>query len=108
MERIIDDDESLRRRVREAQAEAEADEERDEVLAKAAAVRDRLRDLGRRLCAAREAAGYSVSDLSARTGIDEVVLSKIENGRENVTVDMLERCSSALGRSLVIRFDEAA
>jgi ribosome-binding protein aMBF1 (putative translation factor) len=47
---------------------------------------------------AREAAGLSLAELSARTGIDKAALSRIESGQNiNPTVSTLCRYAQALG-----------
>jgi transcriptional regulator with XRE-family HTH domain len=44
----------------------------------------------------------SLSDLSARSGLDPAVLSRLENGHQaNPTVATLARYTKALGKSLV-------
>lgn len=60
-------------------------------------------DLLRSLKAAREAAGFTLADLSARCGIDQPALSRLENGHtQNPTVDTLWRYAAAVGKRLVL------
>lgn len=60
-------------------------------------------DLLRHLKASREAAGLTLADVSARSGIDQPALSRLENGHTpNPTLDTLWRYASALGKQLVL------
>ena len=60
-------------------------------------------ELLRRLKASREAAGLTLADVSARCGIDQPALSRLENGHtQNPTLDTLWRYAAALGRRLVL------
>ena len=55
------------------------------------------------LKAAREAAGLTLADLSARCGIDQPALSRLENGHtQNPTLDTLWRYAAAVGKRLVL------
>ena len=55
------------------------------------------------LKAAREAAGLTLADLSARCGIDQPALSRLENGHnKNPTLDTLWRYAAAVGRRLLL------
>jgi DNA-binding XRE family transcriptional regulator len=57
----------------------------------------------RRLKASREAAGLTLADVSARCGIDQPALSRLENGHtQNPTLDTLWRYAAAVGRRLVL------
>lgn len=53
----------------------------------------------------REEIGMSFSDLAKKSGIDESRLSKMETGKANPTVAMLERIAKALGKKLRIGFE---
>ncbi|HEY7428564.1 MAG TPA: helix-turn-helix transcriptional regulator [Gemmataceae bacterium] len=58
---------------------------------------------------AREAAGLSLADVSARCGIDRAQLSRIENGQHmNPTVSTLSRYAHALGMRWVWRLEKEA
>lgn len=48
---------------------------------------------------ARTAAGLTQEDAAAKLGINRITLNKIENGRTNVSLDLLERIASFYGRS---------
>lgn len=72
------------------------------------AAAERLEDLLRQLRAAREEMGLSLSDVSARTGMDRSALSKLETGRRpNPTLDTLARYAEAVGKRLEISLGEA-
>lgn len=47
--------------------------------------------------------GYTQKDIAKKLGVIQQYISKIENGRENVSVDTLRRIADALGKRLVIR-----
>jgi hypothetical protein len=52
---------------------------------------------------AREAAGFTLADVSRRCGIDQPALSRLENGHnKNPTLDSLWRYAAAVGRRLVL------
>lgn len=60
-------------------------------------------ELLQRLKASREAAGLTLADVSARCGIDQPALSRLENGRTpNPTLDTLWRYAAAVGKRLVL------
>jgi len=62
-------------------------------------------DVVARLRSAREAANVSLSDLEARTGIHQSVLSRLENSKApNPTIAILQRYAAAIGLSLQITF----
>ena len=67
------------------------------------ACRERLRPL-------REAAGLSLSDMAARTGMDRAAIQKLESGvHANPTISTINRYLHALGKRLVVSIvDEAA
>src|SRR5712692_6103858 len=55
------------------------------------------------LKASRERGGLTLADVSARCGIDQPALSRLENGHTpNPTVDTLWRYAAAVGRRLVL------
>jgi DNA-binding XRE family transcriptional regulator len=64
-------------------------------------------ELLRRLKASRESAGLTLADVSARCGIDQPALSRLENGHSpNPTVDTLWRYAAALGKRLVMSTED--
>lgn len=67
------------------------------------ACRERLRPL-------REAAGLTLSDMAARTGMDRAAIQKLESGvHTNPTISTINRYLHALGKRLVVSIvDEAA
>ena len=61
------------------------------------------RQLLQQLKEAREAAGLTLADVSARCGIDQPALSRLENGHNpNPTLDTLWRYAAATGKRLVL------
>lgn len=58
------------------------------------------RRIGAQVRARRKEAGLTQAQLAARAGITQVVLSRIETGAGNPTLDLLEEISFALGTSL--------
>src|SRR5439155_6267473 len=65
------------------------------------------RELLRCLKASREAAGLTLAEVSARCGIDEAALSRLENGETpNPTLDTLWRYAAAIGQRLVLSAEE--
>src|SRR6266446_6687630 len=64
-------------------------------------------ELLRHLKASREAAGLTLADVSARCGIDQPALSRLENGHtQNPTLDMLWRYAAAVGKRLVLSAED--
>jgi len=59
-----------------------------------------LRELGQRLRAARQGAGYSVAELADRADVSRRYLTDAEAGRANPSVLVLLRLAKALGASL--------
>ncbi len=65
------------------------------------------RALLQQLKASREAAGLTLADLSARCGIDQPALSRLENGHTpNPTLDTLWRYAAATGKRLVLAAED--
>jgi hypothetical protein len=66
-------------------------------------------ELLRSLKAARETAGLTLADVSARCGIDQPALSRLENGlNRNPTLDTLWRYAAAVGKRLVLSAEDVA
>jgi len=64
-------------------------------------------DLLRELKTSREAAGLTLADVSARCGIDQPALSRLENGHTpNPTLDTLWRYAAAVGKRLVLTAED--
>jgi ribosome-binding protein aMBF1 (putative translation factor) len=95
-------------RERLARTAREVELERDEILDEGRTVHERLVAVGAVMREAREAEGVSLAELAARSGVDEGSLSRMENGRQNITLETLDRYSAALGRELSIRLNENA
>lgn len=58
----------------------------------------------RALIEARNASGLTQQQLSAKTGIDQAILSRIETGKANPSVLTLQKLAKGLGKKLVIDF----
>jgi DNA-binding XRE family transcriptional regulator len=64
-------------------------------------------ELLQELKASREAAGLTLADVSARCGIDQPALSRLENGdTQNPTLDTLWRYAAAVGKRLVLSAED--
>ena len=64
-------------------------------------------ELLRHLKASREAAGLTLADVSARCGIDQPALSRLENGlTRNPTLDTLWRYAAGVGKRLVLTAED--
>lgn len=61
-------------------------------------------DLIRSLIKARNAAGLTQQQLSAKAGIDQAILSKIETGKANPSIGTLQKVAKGLGKKLHIEF----
>jgi len=62
-----------------------------------------VRRLVRELRKIREAAGMTLAEVSAKTGMDQATLSRLETGRQpNPTIDTLWRYARAIGRRVVL------
>ncbi|MCR5523963.1 MAG: helix-turn-helix transcriptional regulator [Clostridia bacterium] len=57
------------------------------------------------LLVARAKANMSQAELSAKTGIDQADISKIERGVANPSVATLKRLANGLGAELTVTFD---
>jgi len=61
-------------------------------------------NLVKSLIQARNAAGLTQQQLSAKTGIDQAVLSRIETGKANPSIETLKKVAKGLGKQLFIEF----
>ncbi|WP_017905214.1 helix-turn-helix transcriptional regulator [Pseudomonas asplenii] len=59
----------------------------------------RLR-FAQKLKQARRAAGLTQADVMSRSGVQRTTLSDIEQGKHNVTIDMMDRLANAVGYPL--------
>ncbi|HAM16341.1 MAG TPA: transcriptional regulator [Eggerthellaceae bacterium] len=78
---------------------------RDEHASKAARVSsppNAAERIGRQIRAARQEAGLTQVQLSARAGITQTVLSRIESGKGNPTLGLLEDIAAALDARLEV------
>lgn len=62
------------------------------------------RAAGRAVSCARREAGLKQHELATLAGIDQSVLSRVETGKTNVTIDLLHSLANALGKSVEISF----
>lgn len=62
-------------------------------------------NLARKLIAARAAAGLSQAEVAERMGTKQSEVSRIEGGRQNITVEKLSQFAEAVGVKLDIRLD---
>ena len=69
---------------------------------KAKVPRERLM-LARQIRKIRIRLGYTQRDVARKLGVIQQYVSKIESGRENLSLDALKRISDALGKELVVR-----
>jgi DNA-binding transcriptional regulator YiaG len=61
------------------------------------------RQLAAQIRRLRERIGFSQKDVARRLGVIQQYVSKLESGRENVSVDTLKRVAGAFGCRLVIK-----
>lgn len=64
-----------------------------------------LTQLGQKIRAAREAAGYSQEGLAAAAGLSRAYFGRVERGRENLSVLTLEKVAAVLGLPLSSFFE---
>jgi HTH-type transcriptional repressor of puuD len=64
-------------------------------------------DISKRLTELREQHGLSKNKLSKLSGVSQSVISYIESGQRQPTLDVLERLSKALGMSLIQFLDDS-
>lgn len=62
---------------------------------------DRLR-IGNRLREIREAQGLTTTQMGDRCGLSHSTISKVENGKWSVSLDILSKIAGALGCSVEI------
>ena len=53
---------------------------------------------------AREELGMSQQELSTKTGIAQLDISKLENGKANPSIETLKKIAEAFGKKLIIQF----
>jgi DNA-binding XRE family transcriptional regulator len=102
---FTEDERQRHRRIRE-----QIEQERDELVAYGKKVKirhDTLRQAVAALKAAREALGLTLTDITARTGIEKSNLSRLENDpNPNPTIDTLCRYADAVGKEITITLVE--
>lgn len=62
-------------------------------------IMDLLKNIGNEIINLRKAIGLSQEKLALNANIDRRYMSDIENGRRNISVEMLARIAKALGTS---------
>ena len=61
--------------------------------------------LGAMVAQQRKEAGVTQSQLADKTGIQQAMVSKLENGKVNPTIETLECIACALGKKVKITFE---
>ena len=61
-------------------------------------------DIIKAIVDARTSQNLTQKELSARTGINQADISKLENGTRNPTINLLKRLADGMGMSLKIEF----
>lgn len=54
----------------------------------------------------RSEAGWSQTELAQRTGLSQTWISRLEAGRENPTLETIQRLAEALERNLIELFEQ--
>ncbi len=62
--------------------------------------------IGQRIKQLRSEIGISQEALGLEAGVDRTYVSDVENGRRNVSVEILERLVKGLGITLAVFFNE--
>lgn len=91
-------------RMRKIRAEVES--KKDEHIAEAREMLERQRSVLACLKAAREDAGFSLTFLADRIGMDAANLSKLESAKGNPTISTLNKYAQALGKRLVLSLED--
>lgn len=60
-------------------------------------------EIARQIRGMRLKRGYTQRDMAKKLGVIQQYVSKLETGRENITIDTLERIADVLDKNLVIR-----
>lgn len=61
--------------------------------------------IGKRIAEIRKEKGYTVRRLAELSGVNYSNIGKIENGRYNVSIDILSKICTALGAEISIKGD---
>lgn len=69
-----------------------------------ARTRRMARDIGRRIRAAREAAGLSQDAVATKIGMTRSNYARIERGATNITIESLVRIAKGIGAEVSVRF----
>ena len=65
-----------------------------------------MMQVGRSLARVREERGITQYELSQKTGIQQAAISRIENGRGNATLAVVESLARGLGATLHIDIEQ--
>lgn len=63
--------------------------------------------VGTQIREARQRAGLTLKDLAAHTGVSISMISAVERGERNVSIDLLKRLTEALDLSLIMEVEDA-
>ena len=63
-------------------------------------------NIGRQIAMLRKQHGYTVRELAEKAGVNYANICKIENGKYNVSIDIISKICSVLGASLSIIDEE--
>jgi len=63
--------------------------------------------LGQTIRRHRQRAGFSQEKLAEKAELSTVFINRVESGKENISVDALQRIAKSLGTTLRELFDEA-
>lgn len=73
-----------------------------------ARTQDRLTEIGESLRRVRRALGLSRAKLAERIGMHPMNYARVEQGKQNATVETLLRIADGLGVDLVVRFQRSS
>lgn len=95
------------------EVDSEVDAEKESIVKRGKELRGRSRERKQRIAAqlraAREAAGMSLADVAAATGMTRQAILRIESGENvNPTLSTIRRIAEALGKSVDITLVDAA
>lgn len=60
--------------------------------------------LSRQIREVRKKLGYTQKDMAEKLGVIQQYISKIENGRENLSLDTAKRIADVFGKKLIVKF----
>lgn len=65
-------------------------------------IKENRKKIGEQIMSIRQAKGITQLELANATGLDRANISKIERGKYNVGIDIIQKICDALGTKLVI------